>query len=160
MPAKTVARTRVKKVVSAPPAKRAAAAPKGKPVVRDNPKAPAARRGRPAASQPDVEVKTPLLDGAAQVDMRKRVGGLNLKQVSELSGYSIGSEGYLVAVELLRGGESRIETTHRIAQLLPSETRNSTPKNVSNLVSSVIKRLESQGFKVSGTWKMVKPSGS
>lgn len=119
--------------------------------------APVKRRmGRPgpeASTAPYV----PLNERREAADPKRRIGGLSYKQLSELSGYGLGSEQFIAMVELVRGGETKLEVNHRVAGLLPAETRNGTPKQVSNLISSVIKNLESRGFQITGTWKMAIP---
>lgn len=158
-----------KKAVSAKPANKANGNTKtarkpaqpstAKPVVKDTPKPSAARRAAPAASEPDVVVHLPIAERAAQINLSRRIGGLTYKQIAEVTGYSPGSEGFTAVIEVLRGGETRQEINHRVAALLPPQTKNGTPKMVSNLVSSVIRRMTQQGFTVTGTWKMVKPAG-
>lgn len=88
---------------------------------------------------------------------RKKVGGLTYQQLSDLSGYGLGTEQFITAVEIVSGGSTKIDVSHRVAALLPATTRNGTPKQISNLVGSVIRQLESRGFTVTGTWKMVPP---
>lgn len=140
------------------------------PEVKDTP-APARRTTRPAAKKAAATPPKTVKETAAQsknsyqtlqdrrdsANPRKKVGGMTYKELSELSGYGLGSEQFIVAVAIVTGGTSRLDINHRIAAQLPPTTRNGTPKAVSNLVSGVIKRLEDRGFTISGSWKMVAP---
>lgn len=136
-----------KKTSTRTPAKRAT------PVVQDTP----AKRGR-KPNPASTAVLPSLQERRENADPKKRIGGLSYQQLAELTGYGLGSEQFIVAVEIMKGGTSRLEVNHRCAVLLPDRTRNGTPKQVSNLVSSVIKRMEDRGFTVKGTWSMVKPA--
>lgn len=133
--------------------RKAAAAPVVPDAVESAPK----RRGRPARPVVPQAAKPNLMELS---DPKRRVGGLSYKQVSELTGYGLGSEHFIVAVEVLRGGVTRQEVNHRVADLLPSETRNGTPKAVSNLVSGVINYMIKQGFTIDGRWTMKRPASS
>lgn len=124
------------------------------PQVKDTP-APARRNVRKSAVK-EAEF-TPLQERRESMDPRKKVGGLTYKQLSELSGYGLGTEQFITAVEVVTGGTTRQEVNHRVAALLPPTTRNGTPKAVSNLVSGVIRNLENKGFTINGSWKMTAP---
>lgn len=121
------------------------------PVVKDT---PVPRRTRAAKQEPEFAT---LQERRDSTDPRKRIGGLSYKQLSELSGYGLGSEQFITAVEIMKGAGTRQEVNHRVAALLPATTRNGTPKTVSNLVSGVIHNLEQRGFTIVGSWKMVAP---
>lgn len=127
------------------------------PEVKDTP-APTRRNVRSTAKKEVVEDNyASLQERRASADPRKRVGGLSYKQISELTGYGLGTEQFIAAVEILAGGQTKLEVSHRVAALLPPTTRNGTPKAISNLVGGVIKNLESRGFTINGSWKMVAP---
>jgi hypothetical protein len=161
-PAKSTKAPARKTATAAPATKRPVGRPRkaAEPVVTDNKpvrraspakaSAPATRKAKPAAA-PAVEAK-PVMDA------RKKVGGLSFRELSDLTGYGVGSERFIVAVEVLRGGESRRDVLHRLNEVLPAETRNGTPKQVSNVLSSVINHLTGLGFTEKGTWSMVKPA--
>lgn len=116
------------------------------------------KRGRPKKEEATSTQLSNLQQRRENADPKKRIGGLSYQQLADLVGYGLGSEQFIVAVEIMKGGESRLAVNHRCAVLLPDTTRNGTPKQVSNLVSSVIKRMEDRGFTVKGTWSMVKPT--
>jgi hypothetical protein len=128
------------------------------PQVKDTPVPPAPKRRsvRTVSKEANAEF-TPLQDRRASVNPRKKVGGLTYQELSELSGYGLGTEQFITAVEILTGGTTRQEVNHRVAALLPPTTRNGTPKAVSNLVSGVIRNLQTRGFTVNGSWKMDAP---
>lgn len=128
------------------------------PEVKDTP-APTRRNVRSTVKKEAVQEDnyTSLQERRASIDPRKRVGGLSYKQISELTGYGLGTEQFIAAVEIISGGQTKLEVSHRIAALLPPTTRNGTPKAISNLVGGVIKKLEDRGFTINGTWKMVAP---
>lgn len=128
------------------------------PVVMDTP-APAKRGpGRPKKQVPSTPVSVPTLqERRASANPRKKVSGLTYKELSELTGYGLGSEQFIAAAEIVEGGRTKIEVNHRIAALLPPTSRNGTPKAISNLVGGVIRNLENRGFTISGSWKMDPP---
>lgn len=137
------------------------------PVVKDTPVRRTAKKAAPAAKstrtakavveQPEVDGHITLQERRAAMDPKKRIGGMTYKQLSELTGYGLGSEQFIAAVEIVRGAETKLEVNHRVAALLPNETRNGTPKQVSNLLSGVINNLVQRGFTVKGSWCMVAP---
>lgn len=137
-----------KKTSPRTPAKRAS------PVVRDTP----AKRGRSGSPKPPVGALPHIQERRGPADPKRRIGGLSYQELSDLIGYGLGSEQFIVAVEIMKGGESRLDVSHRVAAILPNETRNGTPKQVSNLVSSVIKRMEDRGFTIKGSWSMARPA--
>lgn len=129
------------------------------PQVKDTP-APARRNVRNTAAKTTKNTSaefSPLQERRASMNPSKKLNGLTYKQLSELSGYGMGTEQFIAMIEVVTGGTTRQEVNHRVAALLPPTTRNGTPKAVSNLVSGVIKNLESRGFTVNGSWKMVAP---
>jgi len=146
---KAVPATAKKKVAARPAAKRASSRTAETPVVRDTPKT---RAGRTAVAPAPT-----LQERREAADPKKRVGGLSYQQLADLTGYGLGSEHFITAVEIMKGAETRQEVNQRVKALLPETTRNGTPKQVSNLVGAVIRRMEENGFKIKGSWKMVRP---
>ena len=138
-----------KKAPTRAPAKRAA------PVVQDTP----VKRG-PGRPKKVVEGTSlpSLQERRESANPKKRIAGLSYKELSDLIGYGLGSEQFIVAVEVMKGGESRLEVSKRVSEMLPARTRNGSPKPVSNMVSAVVKRMEDAGFTVKGTWSMVRPA--
>jgi hypothetical protein len=90
-------------------------------------------------------------------DMKKKVAGITFFQLSNRLDLPLESERFAVAVEILKGAETRQDVNHRVRDLLPPSVRTKTPKAVSNLVSSVIKRMVDSGFTVEGEWRMTPP---
>lgn len=88
-------------------------------------------------------------------DGNKKISGMSYKQLSEQLGFGIGTEQFLAAIELLKGGETRSEINDRVKELLPTHTVNGTPKQVTNLVSGVHNSMIRKGFRVSGSYKLV-----
>lgn len=183
MPVKVTTRTRTAQTTSSAkstPKKTASKAPATKtaaratptrarkaapaPVVKDNPEPRTrAKKGTSAPQTAKQLEKSAAKNNAAlqerreTMNPRRKVSGMTYQQISDLSGYGLGTEQFITAVEVINGGDTKIAVSHRVAALLPETTRNGTPKQISNLVGSVIRNLESKGFTVSGTWKMVPP---
>lgn len=144
VPAKSTKAPAKKAASSAPPAKR----PVGRPrKVTEAPVVKSTRTGKAVAEVPQTKKPNP----------RQKVNGYTLAELSELTGLGMGTQSFIIAVELIRGGTDRREILGRVRELLPPETRNGTPKMVSNLVGNVIKILSDRGFVVQGSWSMVKP---
>lgn len=153
VPARSTKAPAKKAASSAPPAKR----PVGRPrKVTEAPVVKSTRTGKAVASKtaakPAVEVPQ-----TKKPNPRQKVNGYTLAEISELTGLGMGTQSFIIAVELIRGGTDRREILGRVRELLPPETRNGTPKMVSNLVGNVIKILSDRGFVVQGSWSMVKP---
>jgi hypothetical protein len=91
-----------------------------------------------------------------ETDGNKKISGMTYKALSEVLGFGIGTEQFLAAIELLKGGETRSEINERVKGLLPTHTVHGTPKQVTNLVSGVHNRMLASGFKIQGTYKLVK----
>lgn len=155
VPAKRTAATKApakKAASSAPPAKR----PVGRP--RKNPEAaPVVKETKPRAAKKKIDSLPPLAERKKNTDPRKRVGGMSYQEISDVTGFGLGTQNLIVAVELLRGGADRREINDRVADLLPPTTRSGNPKQASNLVSSVMRRMIANGFTVKSTWSMIKP---
>lgn len=93
-------------------------------------------------------------------DGNKKIAGMTYKALSELLGFGIGTEQFLAAIELLKGGETRSEVNDRVKELLPPVTQTGTPKQVTNLVSGVHNRMLARGFKIQGSYKLVLVKGA
>jgi hypothetical protein len=162
-PKRVTAKKTAAKPASTAPATKASTAPEpakrgpGRPrkVVEQAP-APAPKRGpgRPRKAAP-TPVVTPVI---TRTSGNRKVAGMTYKELAALSGYAMGTEQFIAAVELLKGGEEKLAVSHRIAALLPTTTRNDTPKQISNLVSNVIRGLLAKGFTIDSHWVMTKPS--
>lgn len=99
-----------------------------------------------------------LLD--PDTDKNKKIQGLTYAKVSDILGIGIGTEQFLVAIELMKGGNTRNEINDRVKALLPGTTINGTPKQVTNLVSGVHAKMEAKGFVLKGTYQLMKPPTS
>ena len=146
-----------KKAVAAPPtktaktpqvrARKAVSVPQ--PVQTPQPK----KRAPKTAPAPEVFSQDYLLNPVT--DGNKKIAGMTYKALAELLGISVGTEQFLIAVELIKGGESRAAINERLKGMLPATTNNGTPKQVTNLVSGVHGRMLKVGFKPTGTYKLV-----
>jgi predicted extracellular nuclease len=96
----------------------------------------------------------------AEKDGSKKISGMTYAAISEKLGFGVGTEQFLVALELLKGGETRSEINDRMKELLPATTVHGTPKQVTNLVSGVHGRMLAKGFKVQGSYKLVLVKGA
>lgn len=142
-----------KAATAAPPAKRPVGRPRKvqeAPVVKPtSTRKPAAKKASPAKEAPSQTTK--------KQNPRQKVNGLTLSEISELTGFAMGTQNFIVAVELIRGGRDRKEILDRVRDILPDVTRNGTPKIISNIVGIVINKLTDRGFVIQGNWSMVKP---
>lgn len=93
-----------------------------------------------------------------QRDGNKTIQGVTYLEISEMLHVGMETETFLVVIELLKGGSSRVEITRRLEKVLPVQTRRGTLKNVSSRVSSVVFLLTSHGFVMKGSWRMSPPS--
>jgi hypothetical protein len=76
---------------------------------------------------------------------------------SETTGFSVGTDQDIIAEALLAGGESREQIIADLYEQLDTETRNGTPKPISSLVSSVLRKLVERGFTVDQHFVVVPP---
>jgi hypothetical protein len=125
---------------------------KGKVATPARAKKSVSTKASPAKVAPAKAKKSPLY---TEADSTKKVAGMTFQKLSEKTGLGIDTEQFFVAVEILKGAQERKDINHRVKDLLPTTPRTSTPKAVSNLVSSVIGKLTTSGFAVQGNWKMV-----
>ncbi len=101
--------------------------------------------------------KTPVKKHVKTLEKPKKVEKA-VREFDEVTGYSLGSDSHTIASILLEGGESREEVTRIVAESISAETRNGTPKPVTNLVSGVLRNLENKGFTVEQSWILVPPT--
>lgn len=107
------------------------------------------------AKEPVVYGNPNLFDSEA--DKNKKIQGVTYAKVAEILGVGISTEQFLVAIELMKGGNTRNEINERVKELLPTHTQNGTPKQVTNLVSGVHNRMLEAGFVLKGTYQLLKP---
>lgn len=123
--------------------------------------APAKRGpGRPRIIDPETVQIAPAQSYVhyTEKDYNRTVQGIKYKDLAQLMGVGVGSERFLVAVELLKGGKDRLDVSARIATMMPLKTRNGTDKSVSNLVTQTLGQLGTLGFTTVGSWKVAKPA--
>ena len=146
------------KSTKAPAKKSATAAPAKRPVGRPRKTAAApAPVVKKTSTRKQVEEKAPVKEASQKtVNPRQKVGGMTMKEISEATGFGMGTQSFIVAVELIRGGRDRKDIINRVSDLLPKTTRTGTNMQVSNVVGNIITKMVQNGFKVKGTWSMVK----
>lgn len=146
------------KSTKAPAKKAATAAPAKRPVGRPRKTAAApAPVVKKTSTRKQVEEKAPVKEASQKtVNPRQKVGGMTMKEISEATGFGMGTQSFIVAVELIRGGRDRKDIINRVSDLLPKTTRTGTNMQVSNVVGNIITKMVQNGFKVKGTWSMVK----
>lgn len=79
------------------------------------------------------------------------------RDLNPKTGFVKGSQQDIIATELIKGGATRVEVIERLRGLLPTETRNGSPKPVSNLVSGVWREMKARGFEEKSSYKVVAP---
>lgn len=114
---------------------------------------------RAAKSTPTRKTATSKKTTTKKTATKKSVEAVSHpREMDKVTGFSIGSDQYVIAQELLKGGASRSEITERVAKLLPAKTRTGTPKPITNLVSSVYNNLVRKGFRTEESFKVLEPT--
>lgn len=73
-------------------------------------------------------------------------------------GFRVGSDQAIIVDALVKGGFDRGDVVAKATKSLPTTvTRNDRVKNVSSLVSALLSRLTSEGYKVESSWRLVPP---
>jgi len=129
--------------------RRIAAASKGKKSV--GPAKKAAGRKKAAAS---VKTRKP----AAKAAKRKREPWGEFDD----HGFRVGSDSSVIAACLIDGGSGREAITDIIAETMQTtETRGGNDKNISSLVSGILKRLIDTGqYEIEESWRLVPLNGA
>lgn len=78
--------------------------------------------------------------------------------VDDTTGFAIGTDSHLIAMELLKGGVDRAEIIERCAKKLPPTSNRGTPKPVANMVASVLGKMKDQGFTIESSWVLTPPT--
>lgn len=149
MPVKNVKKTVVRKKASTSPATKGAT--KAPPVKKSSPRKGVVKEASPALTHDLARVTY------TEADKNKRVQGMTFRQLAERLDVSMESVTFAVAVEILKGAQTRQDVNHRVRDVLPPRDSTATPKGTSNLVSGVIRKMLDCGFTVEGQWRMVKP---
>ena len=84
-------------------------------------------------------------------------GGLN-RELNEDTGFVVGTDQDAIALALLEGGESRAAIVERLESELDAETRNGTPKQITNMVSGVLNKMLDRGFIVESNFQLLPPT--
>lgn len=133
------------------PRKTTAAKSKSKtPAKKTAAKKPAAKKTAskaPASKKKTTNVKKPASNR----------GGLN-RELNEDTGFVVGTDQDAIANALLEGGESRAAIVERLESELDSETRNGTPKQITNMVSGVLNKMLDRGFIVESNFQLLPPT--
>jgi hypothetical protein len=149
MPATRTARKR--------PAKRGTAKP-----VRPAKRTPLAKKSTPTVRKSAAK-RTPAKKSAAtarKVAGTKRAAPVTTKEFDE-HGFLVGSDSSVMAAELVKGGESRLELNDRLATMFKGQkTRYGAEKNVASLVSGVITKLVARGYSIESSYRIVPPARS
>lgn len=137
-----------KKTTAVTPNKKSAGAKKTStgPAKKATPRKAAAKAAAPKKGQRGQKVAAPVAER-------------NPREFDE-HGFVIGSDSSKIVALMLEGGEGRLDINAKIADAINAETRNGNPKNVSSLVSGLLSRLESEGYTVEQSWRLLPPSGS
>jgi len=122
---------------------------KAKAAAKGKGKTPA-KRGRPATKN----VNKP----AAKKTASKKTSNLPTRVFNDETGFAEGSDQDLIATELLAGGESRQEIAERLEGILDPVTRNGTEKQIVNMVSGVLGKLQARGYTVESSFLVVPPT--
>jgi hypothetical protein len=79
----------------------------------------------------------------------------------DLHGFTPGTDSSLIAEALVEGGETRVDVNRlaaeKIAKVNGIKTRQGSDKNVPSLLSSILKRLQAQGYTIESSWRLVPP---
>ena len=133
------------------PAKTKTARSKSKtPAKKSTARKPAAKKTAskaPASKKKTTNVKKPASNR----------GGLN-RELNEDTGFVVGTDQDAIALALLEGGESRAAIVERLESELDAETRNGTPKQITNMVSGVLNKMLDRGFIVESNFQLLPPT--
>jgi hypothetical protein len=80
------------------------------------------------------------------------------REMNEETGFVVGSDQDIIANALLEGGESRAAIVQKLEKVLDTETRNGTPKQVTNMVSGVYNKLVARGFITESNFQVLPPT--
>ena len=73
-------------------------------------------------------------------------------------GYKVGSDMAIIAEVMVAGGADRQDVSEKALKALPQQTtRSGTPKNISSLISAMLRRFQEEGYVVESHWRLVPP---
>lgn len=84
-------------------------------------------------------------------------GGLN-RELNDETGFVVGTDQDAIATALLEGGESRASIIERLESELDTETRNGTPKQITNMVSGVLNKMLDRGYLIESSFQLLPPT--
>lgn len=120
--------------------------------------APAAKKPTTATTRKAAPQKTPTRPTRTRVAAPVEPTPVTGRDMDELTGFVVGSDVHVVAVELMAGGADRQEIIDRVRTKLDTETRTGTPKPVANIVGAVMRKLEERGFVIESSFVMLPPA--
>lgn len=140
-------------------AKRVAVKKKVKPAAKPRKEAQA----KPAKAAPKKAVKKSPAKSAAKpkikkVSKAKKAAASDRRlPVRDMNdhGFVVGTESAFISDELVKGGSTRVEVMHRISGQLSAKTRKGNDKNVSSLISGILRKLYAKGYTIEATWRVV-----
>lgn len=144
----TTKKPTTRKAVTATPVRTAKAANRRATTGANKPKSAAATKKRTTTSRP---VKTVAKPTTAPKTGPNRV-------VDETTGFAVGTDSHVIAMELLKGGADRAEIIERCAAKLPKTSNRGTPKPVANMVASVLGKMKDAGFTISSSFVLEPPT--
>jgi hypothetical protein len=107
---------------------------------------------------PPAKKKTTARKSPAKKSTTKKQSGRNLPRELNEHGFVKGSDSEKVVEILLEGGQDRNDINEKIRKRLGGTTKNSTQRNVSSTVASILNKLRSQGYYVESSWKLCEPT--
>lgn len=150
----TKAPARSTKTVAKPVTTRAAVKPTNPRTAK---KAAAASRAKVTPTKPTRGKVTEVAKPKSARKSGAPTTGPN-RVVDETTGFALGTDSHTIAMELLKGGESRADIIERLARMLPPTSNRGTPKPVANMVASVLGKMRDAGFTVSQSFILEAPT--
>lgn len=139
----------------ATPAKRGPGRPKGSTSAKKS--GPAKKAATTAKKSPG----RPKGSGSKNVKNVKKPAGKRggfHREINPDTGFVVGTDQDLIAQALLEGGESRGDIIAYLENTLDNETRNGTPKMITNMVSGVLNKMLAAGYTVESSFIVVPPT--
>ena len=104
--------------------------------------------------QPDEgEAPDPIEEPPAPTKKKPRPAPRGLND----HGFRIGSNSATIVDILIAGGADRQDINDRVATAIGTHTKNGHVKNIPSLISGLLARLESKGYHIESSWKVVPP---
>jgi hypothetical protein len=159
-----MATTVKRKIVKRRPVKAAESSKSVKPAAKKAPvKKTAAKRPVAKKVTPKKVTKTPA-KGTARRPAKKTGSTTARKSTGRVfnmnpHGFTVGSDQAIIVDAMVAGGADRVDVANKALKKLPEKTtRDGNEKNVSSLMSALIKRLLGEGYKIESNWRLVPPA--